>query len=63
MRPQSCHRYQLHEVDETVAVLPGVLAVTAQGADVDVLGEIQLVESFGKQLNCIVDERSLRLYQ
>ena len=55
------HHYQLHEVDQAVAVLPSVLAVTAQGADVDVLGEIQFVESFGEQLDCIVDKRSLSL--
>ena len=42
-------------------MLPGVLAVTAQGADVDILGEIQFVESFGEQLDCIVDKRSLSL--
>ena len=51
----------LHEVDEAVAVLPGVLAVTAQRTDVDVLREIQLVESLGEQLNCVVDKSRLRL--
>ena len=55
------HDYQLHEVDQAVPVLPGVLAVTAQGANIDVLGEIQLVESFGEQLDCVVDKRSLSL--
>ena len=51
----------LHEVDEAVAVLPGVLPVTAQRADVDVLGEIQLVKSLGEQPNCVVDKSSLGL--
>ena len=53
--------HHLHEVDEAVAVLPGVLAVTAQRTDVDVLREIQLVESLGEQLNCVVDKSSLGL--
>ena len=51
----------LHEVDEAVAVLPGVLPVTAQRADVDVLREIKLVQSLGEQLNCVVDKSCLRL--
>ena len=51
----------LHEIDETVAVLPRVLPVTAQRANVDVLREIQLVESLGEQPNCVVDKSRLRL--
>ena len=51
----------LHEVDEAVPVLPGVLPVAAQGADVDVLGEIQLVQSLREQPNCVVDKSRLRL--
>ena len=53
--------YQLHKIDQTVAVLPSVVAITAQGADVNVLGLIQLVQRLREQVHGVVDQGSLRL--
>ena len=55
------YNYQLHEVDQTIAVLPSVVTITAQGRDVDVLGLVQLIQRLREQVHGVVDQRSLRL--
>ena len=44
-------------------MFPGVLAVAAEGADVDVLWEVQLVQGFGEEADSVVDEGCLSLQE
>ena len=53
--------HQLHEVDEAVAVLPGLVAVARQRRHLDVLRLVELVQRRREQVHRVVDERSLRL--
>ena len=53
--------YQLHEVDEAVAVLPGLVAVARQRRHLDVLRLVELVQRRREQVHRVVNERSLRL--
>ena len=55
------YNYQLHEVDQTIAVLPSVVAITAQGGDVNVLGLVQLIQRLREQVHGVIDQRSLCL--
>ena len=53
--------YKFHKIDQTVSVLPSLVAVTAQGRDLDVLGLVELVQRLGEQVHGVIDEGRLRL--
>ena len=53
--------YKFHKIDQTVSVLPSLVAVTAQGSDLNVLGLVQLVQRLREQVHGVIDQGRLRL--
>ena len=53
--------YKFHKIDQTVSVLPSLVAVTAQGSDLNVLGLVQLVQRPREQVHGVIDQGRLRL--
>ena len=47
--------YQLHEVDQTVSMLPSLVSVTAEGRDVNILGLVELVQRLREQVHGVID--------
>ena len=53
--------YKFHKIDQTVSVLPSLVAVTAQGSDLNVLGLVQLMQRPREQVHGVIDQGRLRL--
>ena len=53
--------YKFHKIDQTVSVLPSLVAVTAQGSDLNVLRLVQLVQRLREQVHGVIDQGRLRL--
>ena len=53
--------YKFHKIDQTVPMLPSLKSITTESWYLNILRLIQLVQSFGEQIHCIVDQSSLRL--
>ena len=53
--------YKFHKIDQTVSVLPSLVAVTAERSDLNVLGLVQLVQRLREQVHGVIDQGRLRL--
>ena len=53
--------YKFHKIDQTVSVLPSLMAVTAKGSDLNILRLVELVKRLREQIHGIIDQGRLRL--